>query len=400
MAIKQIDEIDISEKKLLIRVDYNVPLNGNYVVDDMRIRASLPTIRYALSKNAAIILCSHLGKPKGEHDPRCSLAPAARRLSGLIEREVRMAPDCIGDETRALAAGVMPGEILMLENLRFHPGEEACDMAFAREVMSMADIYVDDAFGAAHREHASIVGFPAVAKQACAGLLLMREWKCLHDTLEAPERPFVAIIGGAKVSSKLGVLKNLIARVDSMCIGGAMANTFLAAQGYKVGKSKVEPELFDAANEILATAKERGIGLYLPVDCVITKDIGKPISEMQPLEQVPFGAIPDDAAVMDIGPLSAALFALPVERCKTVLWNGPMGAFENPAFAQGSYTVAQVLANNNAMSIVGGGDTDVVVQQARVAERISFISTGGGASLEFLEGKELPAFKALEDSKS
>jgi len=400
MAIARIDEIDITGKKVLIRVDYNVPLNGNYVVDDMRIRASLPTIRYALSKNAAIILCSHLGKPKGEPDPRYSLAPAARRLAGLIEREVRMAPDCIGDETRALAAGLMPGEILMLENLRFHPGEEACDMDFSREIMSMADIYVDDAFGAAHRKHASIVGFPAVAKQACAGMLLMKEWKCLHDTLESPERPFVAIIGGVKVSSKLGVLKNLVSRVDAMCIGGAMANTFLAAQGYRVGKSKVEPELYGAANEIIATAKERGIGLYLPVDCVITKDVDKPVTEMQPLAQVPFGAVPDDAAIMDIGPLSAALFALPVETCKTVLWNGPMGAFENPAFAQGSFTVAQILANNRATSIIGGGDTDAVVQQARVGDQISFISTGGGASLEFLEGKELPAFQALEASKS
>jgi len=400
MAFVRIDAIDIAGKKLLIRVDYNVPLNGNYVVDDMRIQASLPTIRYALSKNAAIILCSHLGKAKGTPDPRYSLAPAARRLAGLIEREVAMAPDCIGEETRAMAAAVKPGEILMLENLRFHPGEVAGDMDFAKEVMSMADIYVNDAFGAAHRPHASMVAFPAVAKQCCAGFLLMREWKYLHEAMEKPERPFVAISGGAKVSSKLGVLTNLLPKVDAMCIGGAMANTFLAAQGYKVGKSLVEPDLFDAATGFLKTAKERGIGIYLPVDCVISMDVGKPVTEMQPAGQVPFAAIPDAAMVLDIGPITAGLFALVVEGAKTVLWNGPMGAFENPAFAQGSFTVAQILANNHVTSIVGGGDTDVVVQQARVFERMSFVSTGGGAALEFLEGKELPAFKALEACKS
>ena len=400
MAFTQIDQIDITGKKLLIRVDYNVPLNGNYVVDDLRIQASLPTIQYALSKNAAIILCSHLGKAKGKRDPQYSLAPPARRLAGLLNRDVAMAPDCIGEETRAMAAALKPGEILMLENLRFHPEEEAGDMEFSKEIMSMADIYVNDAFGTAHRPHASMVGFPAVAKQRCAGFLLMREWKYLHDTLEAPERPYVAVSGGAKVSSKLGVLTNLITKVDAMCIGGAMANTFLAAQGYKVGKSLVEPDLFEAARGILQTAKDRGIGLYLPVDCIISYDAGKPLAEMQPAGQVPFASIPDQAVVLDIGPVTAGLFALVVEDAKTVVWNGPMGAFENQAFAQGSYTMAHILASNNVISIVGGGDTDLVVQQARVAEKMSFISTGGGASLEFLEGKELPAFKALEESPS
>lgn len=400
MSFVRIDEIDITGKKLLIRVDFNVPLNGNYVVDDLRIQASLPTIQYALSKNAAIILCSHLGKAKGTRDPKYSLAPAARRLAGLIERDVTMAPDCIGEETRAMAAGVMPGEILMLENLRFHPEEEANDENFSKEIMSMADIYVNDAFGTAHRAHASMVGFPAVAKQCCAGFLLMREYTFLHDALEKAERPFTAISGGAKVSSKLGVLNNLMPKVNTMCIGGAMANTFLAAQGYNVGKSLVEPDLFETAREILKSAKERGVAVYLPVDCVISMDADKPIEDMQPAGQVPFASIPDGAVVLDIGPLTAALFGLVVEQSKTVLWNGPVGAFENMAYAQGSYTIAHILANTPVVSIVGGGDTDLVVQKARLTDRMTFVSTGGGASLEFLEGRELPAFKALEACKS
>jgi phosphoglycerate kinase len=400
MALLQIDQIDIADKKVLIRVDYNVPMEGVAITDDLRIRASLPTIRYALSKNAALILCSHLGKAKGVPDPKYSLAPAARRLSALLEREVRMAPDCLGEETRAMAAALKPGEILMLENLRFHPGETAGDLEFAKEVMSMADVYVNDAFGTAHRPHASMVAFPAVAKKCCAGFLLMKEWKFLGEAVQSPTRPFVAVSGGAKVSSKLGVLNNLLTKVDAMCIGGAMANTFLAAQGYKVGKSLVEPDLFEAAGAILKTARERGVGIYLPVDGIISLDAGKPLNEMRPSGQVPFAAIPDEAVMLDIGPVTAGLFALVIESAKTLVWNGPMGAFENQAFAQGSYTVAHIIASNNALSIVGGGDTDVVVHQAGLAEKMSFISTGGGASLEFLEGKELPAFAALKECQS
>ncbi len=400
MALIRIDEVDITDKKLLIRVDYNVPLEGSAITDDLRIRASLPTIEYALSKNASIILCSHLGKAKGAPDPKYSLAPAARRLSALLNREVKMAPDCLGEETRAMAAALAPGEILLLENLRFHPGETAGDMDFAKEVMSMADIYVNDAFGTAHRPHASMVAFPAVAGKCCAGFLLMREWKFLGEAVQSPERPFVAVIGGAKVSSKLGVLKNLLPKVDSMVIGGAMANTFLAAQGYKVGKSLVEPDLYDAARSIIQEAKDRGVGLYLPVDCIISNDWGKPLAEMRPAGQVPFAAIPDEAAVLDVGPVTAGLFALVIEPAKTVVWNGPMGAFENPAFAQGSYTVAHIIAGVRGISIVGGGDTDVVLHQARLADKMAFVSTGGGASLEFLEGKELPAFTALKECRS
>jgi phosphoglycerate kinase len=400
MALLQIDQVDIAGKKVLIRVDYNVPMEGVAITDDLRIRASLPTIKYALSKNAALILCSHLGKAKGAPDPKYSLAPAARRLSALLEREVRMAPDCLGQETKAMAAALAPGEILMLENLRFHPGETAGDMEFAKEVMSMAEVYVNDAFGTAHRPHASMVAFPAVAKKCCAGFLLMREWKFLGEAVQSPERPFVAVSGGAKVSSKLGVLNNLLTKVDAMCIGGAMANTFLAAQGYKVGKSLVEPDLFDAAGDILKKAKERGVGIYLPVDGIISLDADKPLNVMRPAGQVPFAAIPDDGIMLDIGPVTAGLFGLVIESAKTVVWNGPMGAFENQAFAQGSYTMAHIIACNNALSIVGGGDTDVVVHQAGLADKMSFISTGGGASLEFLEGKTLPAFAALEECQS
>ncbi|EHJ47088.1 Phosphoglycerate kinase [Solidesulfovibrio carbinoliphilus subsp. oakridgensis] len=400
MALIRIDEIDISGKKLLIRVDYNVPLRGTDITDDLRIRASLPTLQYALSKNCALVLCSHLGKAKGAPDPKFSLAPAAERLSELIGREVKMAPDCLGEETKAMAAALGPGEILMLENLRFHPGETAGDRDFAKEVMSMAEVYVNDAFGTAHRPHASMVAFPAVAKQCCAGFLLMKEWKFLGEAVEAPTRPFVAVSGGAKVSSKLGVLKNLLDKVDAMVIGGAMANTFLAAQGYRVGKSLVEPDLYQEALDILKAAKEKGVGFYLPVDCIISYDAGKPLAEMRPAGQVPFAAIPDEAVVLDIGPVTAGLYALVIEPAKTVVWNGPMGAFENQAFAQGSYTLAHIIAGNNAVSIVGGGDTDVVVHQAGLADKMTFISTGGGASLEFLEGKELPAFKALKECQS
>ena len=400
MAFLQIDQIDITGKKLLIRVDYNVPLNGDRITDDLRIRASLPTIQYALSKNAALILCSHLGKAKGAPDPKYSLAPAAKRLSDLLEREVLMAPDCVGEATRAMAAALKPGQILMLENLRFNPGETAGDMEFAKEVMSMADIYVNDAFGTAHRPHASMVAFAKVAKQCCAGFLLMREWKFLGEAVQSPARPFVAVSGGAKVSSKLGVLNNLLSKVDAMCIGGAMANTFLAAQGYKVGKSLVEPDLYGTALEILKAAKERGVGIYLPVDFIISFDADKPLAEMRPAGQVPFAAIPDEAVVLDIGPVTAGLFALAIEPAKTVVWNGPMGAFENPAFAQGSFTVAHIVAGIRGMSIVGGGDTAVVVDHARLADKMTFVSTGGGASLEFLEGKELPAFAALKECQS
>ena len=400
MALIRIDQVDIAGKKLLIRVDYNVPLKDGAISDDLRIRASLPTIEYALSQNCSLILCSHLGKPKGAPDPKYSLAPCARRLSGLLAREVRMAPDCLGAETKAMAEALKPGEILMLENLRFHPGETAGDMDFAKEVMSMAEVYVNDAFGTAHRPHASMVGFPAVAQKCCAGFLLMKEWTFLGEAVQDPKRPFVAISGGAKVSSKLGVLKNLLTKVDAMVIGGAMANTFLAAQGYKVGKSLVEPDLFDAAREILKESKERGVGFYLPVDCIISLDADKPIAEMRPAGQVPFAAIPDEAVVLDIGPVTAGLYALVIEPAKTIVWNGPMGAFENQAFAQGSFTVAHIVAATPAVSIVGGGDTDVVVHQAGLAEKMTFISTGGGASLEFLEGKELPAFAALKECQS
>ncbi|WP_300156063.1 phosphoglycerate kinase [Solidesulfovibrio sp.] len=400
MALIRIDEVDVKGKKLLIRVDYNVPLKGDVITDDLRIRASLPTIEYALSQGCPMILCSHLGKAKGEPDPKYSLAPAAKRLSELLGREVKMAPDCLGESTKAMAAALTPGEILLLENLRFHPGETAGDMDFAKEVMSMAEVYVNDAFGTAHRPHASMVAFAKVAKKCCAGFLLMKEWKFLGEAVESPARPFVAVSGGAKVSSKLGVLNNLLAKVDAMVIGGAMANTFLAAQGYKVGKSLIEPDLFDAARGILKEAKERGVGFYLPVDCVISLDAGKPIAEMRPAGQVPFMAVPDEAVILDIGPVTAGLYALVIEPAKTVVWNGPMGAFENPAFAQGSYTVGHIVAGVRGLSIVGGGDTDVVVHQAGLADKMSFISTGGGASLEFLEGKELPAFAALKECQS
>jgi phosphoglycerate kinase len=285
----------------------------------------------------------------------------------------------------------------MLENLRFHPGETAGDLDFAKEVMSMADVYVNDAFGTAHRPHASMVGFVTYSKASCAGFLLKKEWEYLGQAMENPARPFVAVSGGAKVSSKLGVLKNLLAKVDRMVIGGAMANTFGAALGYGVGASLVEPDLYDEARNILALARQRKVSVYLPVDFTVSLDAGKSLAEMKPAGVSPYQDIPAEAMILDIGPASLRLFAQVLAPARTVIWNGPMGAFENPDFAGGSLGMARALADLDAVTVVGGGDTDVVVHKAGLADKMTFISTGGGASMEFLEGKELPAFKALKE---
>lgn len=397
MSIRFLDEMDITGKRILLRVDYNVPLDGDRITDDLRIRASLPTVEYALKKGASLVMCSHLGKAKGKPDPKFSLAPAAARLSELIGRPVAMAPDCLGPEVEKMVAALKPGEVLMLENLRFHEGEEKNDPEFAKAIAAYGDVFVNDAFGTAHRAHASMVGFPKYAKACCGGFLLKKEWEYLGQTMEKPSRPFVAVSGGAKVSSKLGVLKNLLAKVDRMVIGGAMANTFVAAQGFCVGKSLVEPDLYDEAKSILALAREHKVSVYLPVDFSVSLDAGKPLAEMKPAGVHPYQDIPADAVILDIGPTTLRLFAQVLAPAKTVVWNGPMGAFENPDFAEGSLGVARALADLDAVTVVGGGDTDVVVHKAGLADRMTFISTGGGASMEFLEGKELPAFKALKE---
>ncbi|WP_459933871.1 phosphoglycerate kinase [Fundidesulfovibrio butyratiphilus] len=391
-----LDEMDVSGKRLLIRVDYNVPLSGGQVADDTRIKASLPTLELALSKGNSLILCSHLGKAKGKPDPKLSLAPAAKRLEELLGRPVIMAKDCLGPEVEAQAAALKPGEILMLENLRFHAGEEKGDMEFAKAVAKLGDVYVNDAFGTAHRAHASVTGFPALMGACCGGLLLKKEWKFLGETLEKPVRPFVAVTGGAKVSSKLAVLKHLLVKVDALIIGGAMANTFLKAQGLGVGKSLVENDLLGEAAAILEEAKKKGVTIALPVDAVYSKDAGKPLEEMAKAGTCPVNAVPDDAMVLDVGPASVEAFAKVLAPAKTVVWNGPMGAFENKAFADGTMGVAKILAGLDAVTVIGGGDTDSAVHQSGLADKMSFISTGGGASLEFMEGRGLPAFTALE----
>ncbi|WP_243311079.1 phosphoglycerate kinase [Fundidesulfovibrio agrisoli] len=397
MPMRFLDEMDISGKRLLIRVDYNVPLKDGVITDDTRITASLPTLELALSKGASLVLCSHLGKAKGAFDPKFSLAPAAKRLSELLGRPVAFAPDCVGPEAEKMAAALKPGEVLMLENLRFHTGEEKGDPAFAAELAKLGEIYVNDAFGTAHRPHASVSGVPAVMAACCGGLLLKKEWEFLGKALEAPTRPYVAVTGGAKVSSKLAVLKHLLGKVDSLIIGGAMANTFLKAQGLGVGKSLVEDDLLDEARSILAAAVEKSVRIALPVDFVISMDAGKPLGEMTSAGVCDATAVPAEAVALDVGPKTGALFAEVLAPAKTVVWNGPMGAFENPAFAAGTMAVAKVLAGLDAVTVIGGGDTDAAVHASGLASKMSFISTGGGASLEFMEGKELPAFKALRE---
>lgn len=388
-----IDELSLAGKRVLLRVDYNVPFKDGKIVDDNRIVQSLPTLQLILEQGASLVLCSHMGRPKGAPVPEFSLKPIATRLAELLGRDVQMAPDCIGAETLAMAEKLQPGQVLMLENLRFHTGETKNDPDFSRELAKMGQVYANDAFGASHRAHASVVGVTAFIDDCCGGLLLKKEWQYLGEALRDPERPFVAIIGGAKVSSKLGILKALMDKVDSMIVGGAMANTFRKAQGFEVGTSLVEDELLEEAMGIMVEAREKGVKFYLPVDFILGTD---------PKEGIASGVrtyqdIPADEMVLDTGPASHTLFAEVIKNAKTIIWNGPMGAFENPAFAQGSINLCRVVAAIDALTILGGGDTNVIVEQTKLTDKFSFISTGGGSFLEFLEGKELPAFTALEE---
>jgi phosphoglycerate kinase len=392
-----LDEMTVDGKRLFIRVDYNIPMKDGVITDDTRIKASIPTLELALSKGTSLVLCSHLGKAKGTPDPKFSLAPAAKRLSELLGRPVVFAPDCIGPEVEKMVAAMKPGDVLLLENLRFHAGEEKGDPEFAKALAKLGEVYVNDAFGTAHRPHASVSGVPALMSACCGGLLLKKEWEFLGKALENPVRPYVAVTGGAKVSSKLAVLTHLLGKVDSLIIGGAMANTFLKAQGLETGKSLVENDLLDEARSILAKAKEKGVRIALPVDFVISMDADKPMGEMKASGTVDAKSVPAGAVALDIGPASLKLFTEVLATAKTVVWNGPMGAFENPAFAAGTLGVAKVLADLDAVTVIGGGDTDAAVHASGLAGKMSFISTGGGASLEFMEGKELPAFKALRE---
>jgi phosphoglycerate kinase len=391
--LKNIRDLDIKGKKLLIRVDFNVPLDelGN-ITDDIRIRGVLPTINYALDEDARIIIISHMGRPKGQRVEKFSLAPAAKRLSRLISKEVKLAPDCIGDEVEAMIAAMRPGEIIMLENLRFHAEEQQNDRSFSQKLAALGDIYINDAFAVAHRAHASVVGVPELIGQAAAGFLLQKEMDYFNRSVSTPMRPLVAIIGGAKVSSKLGALRNLLDRVDKMIIGGAMANTFLKSLGYEVGKSRTEDELLDTARELVQKAADQGVKFYLPVDCVVA-DKFDPRAETK---QTTVQEVPKEWMILDIGPATTTLFSEALEDAKTIIWNGPMGAFEMDAYARGTMAMVQRVASSHALTIVGGGDTDVAVHRAGESNNISYISTGGGAFLMLMEGKELPGVEALK----
>ena len=395
--MRHIDDLKISGKKLLIRVDYNVPLENGVITDDNRIRQSVPTLEYALKEGAALILCAHLGSPKGKVVPELTLKPAAEHLAGLLGRPVALAPDCVGPEVEKMAAALEPGQVMMLENLRFHAeetgktAEERGD--FGARLAALADVYVGDAFGVAHRVNASVVDAPKAAGECCLGFLMKKEWEFLGEALRDPGRPYVAVSGGAKVSSKLGIINNLLGKVDDLIIGGAMANTFLLAQGKPVGASLVEADLLDVARGVLADAEEKGTRLHLPVDVVC----GRSVKDEEPMGTFGTGWIPEDAMILDIGPKTAEAYVGILAKAGTTVWNGPMGLFENPAFSAGTMAVCRTIAGNHGVTIVGGGDTDVVVHKAGLEKDFSFISTGGGSFLEFLEGKELPAFKALKE---
>jgi phosphoglycerate kinase len=389
VAKKTVRDISVKGKRVLVRVDFNVPLENGEVADDTRLRAALPTIRYLLEHGAALILMSHLGRPKGKINDELRLDPVARRLEELLGQEVIKLDDCVGAEVEKTARALKPGQILMLENLRFHPQEEKNDPDFAERLASLGDVYVNDAFGTAHRAHASTVGVTRYLPSV-AGFLMERELQMLGGLLKEPARPFVAILGGAKVSDKIGVVRSLLSRTDLLLLGGGMANTFLLAKGYEVGESLVEKDSLPVATEILAQAGDK---LVLPVD-VVAADA---FSENATARTVGVKEVPPGWRVLDIGPRTVSLFEEKLSDAGTVLWNGPMGVFEFPRFAAGTVALAKCLAKTKAMTIVGGGDSAAALEQAGLADRMTHVSTGGGASLEYLEGKTLPGVAALED---
>jgi phosphoglycerate kinase len=394
MAKLSIRDLDLKGKRVFVRVDFNVPLDGERVTDDTRIRETLPTLRLAVEKGARLVLASHLGRPKGKVNPKYSLKPVADRLSELLGKPVGFAPDCVGPEAEALAKGLKDGDVLLLENLRFHPEEEANDPGFSRQLAALCDVYVNDAFGSAHRAHASTEGIAHFVSQAAAGLLMEKELNYLTRAISNPDHPYVAILGGAKVSDKIEVIDNLLKICDSLLIGGAMAYTFMQAQGRGVGGSKVEADKLDLARRVLSEVKQRNFKLLLPTDHVTAQKMEAGAEKRVVAAPEP---IADGWMGLDIGPATVRAYAAEIAKAKTIVWNGPMGVFEIDDFAQGTMEIAKAVAQSGALSIVGGGDSVAALAKAGLTSKITHVSTGGGASLEFLSGQKLPGVEALSE---
>ena len=389
-----VDQIDVKNKRVFLRADFNVPLDGDtHITDDRRIRSSLPTINYLIDEGARVILASHLGRPKGAPDARYSMAPVAKRLSRLLSKDVHYTGELVGPAVEREIERLKPGEIFLLENLRFDKGEEANDLEFSKKLANLADVYVNDAFGAAHRSHASVVGITQFVRELSIGFLMKKEVSYLKGAITNPTRPLVAILGGGKVSSKLGVISNLHEKVDKMIIGGGMAFTFYRAMGLETGRSLVEENLVEMAREMLNRSRERNVKFYLPMDCVVAESR----EPNAPTKIVPYQEIPPGWIALDIGPASVKLFSEVLENAKTILWNGPMGVFEEDAFSRGTFAMAHSVGNCYALTIMGGGDTALAVHRAGESDNMTFISTGGGAALELLEGKELPGLSVIPD---
>ena len=396
---KTVDDLHVAGKRVLVRCDFNVPLKNGVITDENRIVAALPTIKKLLNDGGRVILCSHLGKPKGEPKPELSLAPVAKRLSELLNKEVVFAADdcVVGENAKKAVAEMKDGDVVLLQNTRYRKEETKNGEEFSKELGSLCDVFVNDAFGAAHRAHCSTVGVASYVDEAAVGYLMQKELKYLGGAVENPQRPFVTILGGAKVADKLNVIENLLNKADTLIIGGGMAYTFLAAKGYTVGTSLLDNEKIDYCKNMLKKAEEKGVKILLPIDCAVAKAFPDPIDAQIDVEIVAADAMPADCMGLDIGPATAELFANDVKSAKTVVWNGPMGVFENPVLAKGTIAVAKALADTDAITIIGGGDSAAAVNTLGFGDKMSHISTGGGASLEFLEGKELPGIVAMND---
>ena len=393
MAVKSITQLDLYNKRVLFRFDFNVPLDAEGVIkDDTRIQRALPTIQYAIDKGARLVLCSHLGRPKGEKKPELSLMPVAKKLSELLGREVKFLNDCVGPDVEAAVDALKSGEVVLLENVRFHPEETKNEPGFSAQLGRLADVYVNDAFGTAHRSHCSTVGIAELVSQKGAGFLMKEELENLQKALLDPKKPLVGIIGGAKVSDKISVLQNILEKMDAVLIGGGMANTFLKAMGKEIGLSLVESDMIDTAQEIMNLARERKCGFFLPEDVVVASGI----DAGQEARVASIDEIHANEMALDIGPVTVKKFSLEIEKAGTIVWNGPMGVFEKEAFKKGTMEIALAIANSKAFSVIGGGDSVRAVKQAGVSDKVSYISTGGGAFMEFMEGKILPGVAALE----